>query len=95
MSLWELQSYPLKILSLIDRVNRINKDSIRLDFQPDHRMISNNRGRKNFKIGRRSLFLLKQVTGITLYKSHKNFNKNWDSFRKGQSKRNHLRENEE
>ncbi len=86
---------PPKILSLIDRVNRINKDSIRLDFQPDHRMISNNSGRKNFKIGRRALFLLKQVTGVTLYKSHKNFNKNWDSFRKGQIKRNHLHENEE
>lgn len=82
-------------LSLIDRINRIDKDSIRLDFQPDQRMISNNRGRKNFKIGRRALFLLKQVIGITLYKSHKNFNKNWDSFRKGQIKRNHLHENEE
>ena len=30
------------IFSLIDRVNRIDKDSIRLDLQPDHRMISNN-----------------------------------------------------
>ena len=76
------------IFSLIDRVNRIDKDSIRLDLQPDHRMISNNLGRKNFKIGRRALFLLKQVTGVTLYKSHKNFNKNWDSFRKGQIKKN-------
>lgn len=69
-------------LSLIDRVNSIDKDSVRLDFQPDHRMISKNNGRKNFRIGRRALFLLKQVTGITLYKSHKNFNKNWDGFRK-------------
>lgn len=86
---------PHEILSLIDRVNRINKDSIRLDFQPDHRMISKNSGRKNFKIGRRALFLLKQVTGVTLYKSHKKFNKNWDSIRKGQSKRNHLYDNEE
>ena len=76
------------IFSLIDRVNRIDKDSIRLDLQPDHRMISNNLGRKNFKIGRRALFLLKQVTGVTLYKSHKNLNKNWDSFRKGQIKKN-------
>lgn len=82
-------------LSLIDRVSRIDKDSIRLDFQPDHRMISNNLGRGNFKIGRRALFLLKQVTGVTLYKSHKNFNKNWDSFRKGQIKKNSQRENEE
>lgn len=81
--------------SLIDRVNRIDKDSIRLDFQPDRRMISNNLGRKNFKIGRRALFLLKQVTGVTLYKSHKNFNKNWDSFRKGQIKKNSQGDNGE
>lgn len=84
----EAPDHSSSIFSLIDRVNRIDKDSIRLDLQPDHRMISNNLGRKNFKIGRRALFLLKQVTGVTLYKSHKNFNKNWDSFRKGQIKKN-------
>ncbi|MDE6144005.1 MAG: hypothetical protein K2F94_08025 [Muribaculaceae bacterium] len=82
------------ILSLIDRVNRIDKDSVRLDFQPDHRMISNNNGRNNFKVGQRALFLLKQVTGVTLYKSRKNFNNNWESFRKDQLKKNNQCKNE-
>ena len=91
----EAPDHSSSIFSLIDRVNRIDKDSIRLDLQPDHRMISNNLGRKNFKIGRRALFLLKQVTGVTLYKSHKNFNKNWDSFRKGQIKKNSQGDNGE
>lgn len=76
------------ILSLIERVDRIDKENIRLDFQPDQRLISKYDGRKNFKIGRRALFLLKQITGISLYKSHKNFNKNWDSFKKEQTQRN-------
>lgn len=75
-------------LSLIDRVNRLDKDGIRLDFQPDPRMISNNIERRNFKIGRRALSLLKQVTGVTLYKSHKNLNNNWNAFKKGQMHRN-------
>jgi len=35
-----------------------------------------------------ALFLLKQVTGITLYKSHKNFNNRWNRFRKEQIRRN-------
>ncbi|MDE6533931.1 MAG: hypothetical protein K2M27_10440 [Muribaculaceae bacterium] len=82
------------ILSLIDRVNRIDKDSVRLDYQPDHRMISNNNGRNNFKVGQRALFLLKQVIGVTLYKSRKNFNNNWESFRKGQLKKNNQCKNE-
>ncbi len=35
-----------------------------------------------------ALFLLKQVTGITLYKSHKNFNNRWNRFKKEQIRRN-------
>lgn len=76
------------VLSLIDRVNRIDKDSIRLDLQLDRRMFGNNNGRNNYKIGRRALSLLKQATGITLYKSRKNLKNNWDRFRKNQRDRN-------
>lgn len=71
------------IISLIDRVNSIDKDCIRLEFRPDHRMMSKNTGRNNFKIGQRALFLLKQMTGISAYKFHKNFNKSWNGFREG------------
>ena len=85
-----LEAPPLSLstLNLIERVNLLDKDKIRLDFLPDHRLVGINSGRRNFRIGRRALFLLKQVTGITLYKSHKNFNKNWDHFRKDRIRKN-------
>lgn len=72
------------ILDLVERVSFLDKDKIRLDFFPDQRLMGYNSGRRNFRIGRRALFLLKQVTGITLYKSHKNFNSNWNRFRNKQ-----------
>lgn len=84
----EAPALSLSTLNLIERVNLLDKDKIRLDFLPDHRLMGSNSGRRNFRIGRRALFLLKQVTGITLYKSHKNFNNNWNSFRKKQIRRN-------
>ena len=74
--------------ALIARINLLNKDEVRLNFTPDHRLMSHNNGRKNFKIGRRALFLLKQLTGITLYKSHKNFDTNWKRFTQAQLKKN-------
>lgn len=74
--------------ALIARVNLLNKDEVRLNFTPDHNLMSNNNSRKNFKIGRRALFLLKQLTGITLYKSHKNFNTNWKRFSQDRLKKN-------
>lgn len=76
------------VLDLVERVNLLDKDRIRLDFIPDHRLMGNNYGRRNFRIGHRALSLLKQVTGITLYKSHKNFNNNWNRFRKERHNRN-------
>ncbi len=85
----------LSTLNLVERVNLLDKDKIRLDFMPDHRLMGNNSGRRNFRIGRRALFLLKQVTGITLYKSHKNFNNNWNRFRKDQIRRNNQSTNDE
>lgn len=85
-----LEAPPLSLstLNLIERVNLLDKDKIRLDFMPDHRLMGSNAGRRNFRIGRRALFLLKQVTGITLYKSHKNFNNRWNRFKKEQIRRN-------
>lgn len=84
----EAPALSLSTLNLIERVNLLDKDKIRLDFIPDHRLMGSNFGRRNFRIGRRALFLLKQVTGITLYKSHKNFNNRWNRFKKEQIKRN-------
>lgn len=85
----------LSTSNLIERVNHLDKNKIRLDFLPDHKLIGSNSGGRNFRIGRRALFLLKQVTGITLYKSHKNFNTNWNRFRKKQIGRNKERDNED
>lgn len=85
----------LSTSNLIERVNNLDKNKIRLNFLPDHKLIGSNSGRRNFRIGRRALFLLKQVTGITLYKSHKNFNNNWNRFRKKQIGRNKESDNED
>ena len=76
------------ILALIDRVDNIDKENIRLDTAPDRRMICKFDGRRNFKIGHRALSLLKGLTGITAYKSRKNLNRNWSNFRKTQIKKN-------
>lgn len=68
-------------MALIDRVNNIDVDKVRLNTQPDERLISRNVRRCNFGIGHRALSLLKQLTGITYYKSHKNFKRRWNDFR--------------
>lgn len=70
------------ILALIDRVENLDKDEIKLDFIPDQRMKSNKIGGRNFKIGRRALLMLKQATGITKIKSRKNLKRQWNEFRK-------------
>lgn len=69
------------VCELIARVENIDRDKIRTDIEPDHRLVSNTDSRRNFSFGRRALALLKQLTGITLYKSHKNMSNNWRDFR--------------
>lgn len=70
------------VLALVERVNNVDKGDVRLAQTPDHRLAGNNNSGRNFKVGRRALFLLKQLTGISAYKFHKNFNDNWKSLRK-------------
>ncbi len=83
------------ILALIDRVNGIDTDRIRLSFQPDHRFISRNVSKHNFNnIGYRALSILKQLTGISSYKSRKNLNRNWNDFRIRQMRRNNRKDKE-
>ena len=52
------------ILALIDRVNRIDTDQVRLSIKPDERLMSRNIRKGNFGIGHRALSLLKRITGI-------------------------------
>ena len=76
------------VCELVDRVGRIDKDRVRVDIAPDERLVSRFDPRRNFKIGRRALGMLKQLTGITLYKSHRNFNNRWDTFRRDRARHN-------
>lgn len=68
-------------LALIERVNNVDKEQVRLSQTPDHRLMRKVR-KHNFNIGTRALSLLKQLTGITYYKSHKNFERRWKQSRK-------------
>lgn len=71
------------ILGLIARVDSVDSYGIRLAVEPDNKMVNKNFGKKNrnFQIGYRALTLLKDMTGITLYKSRKKFNNNWKKFK--------------
>ena len=83
------------IQALVDRVDTIDNDRIRLSFVPDRRLAGRDTGNRNFKVGRRALNMLKQITGISMIKSHRNFNNKWSEFRKGQVNKNRNRDNEE
>jgi len=60
------------IQTLVDRVNNIDKDKVRSALVTDPNIGSRKGINRNFNFGNRVLLLLKQVTGITLYRSHKN-----------------------
>lgn len=76
------------ILALIDRVEHIDKDAAKLDFVPDRRLVSKFRHRNNFTFGTRALTLLKDLTGITTIKTHRNLNSGWSKFRKDRIRHN-------
>ena len=66
-------------LALIDRVNNIDADQVRLSLKPDERYVGR-KVRKNH-MGSRVLSLLKQLTGISSYKTRKNLNRRWNEYR--------------
>ena len=76
------------VLALIDRVNSVDREQIRLDVVPDHRMIGRTKVNRNFSFGNRALGMLKTLTGISRYKFNKNFNNRWRKFRKDQVEKN-------
>ncbi len=81
----------LSTRQLVDRVNNLDQNSVRLNFGSDKLLTYNDNRGKNFKIGNRALLLLKQATGITAYKSRKNLKDNWKEFRKDQVHKNNSR----
>lgn len=76
------------IQALVDRVSKVDKDKTRLAQIPDYDIPEKFFYNRNYKIGRRALFLLRQLTGITLYKSHKNLNRRLKESRESSRKKN-------
>lgn len=70
------------VQALVDRVNTIDRDKVRQTLPTDQRLIGKYYGKRKFGLGSRALSMLKQMTGISSYKSHKNFKQQWDGFKK-------------
>lgn len=68
------------IRALVGRVGSIDKEGVRLGFTPDRRMAGDRSVNRNFRIGRRALFLLRQLTGAARYRSQRNLNRQWGEF---------------
>lgn len=82
----EAPALQASVMDLVARVNEISHDDVRLDFTPDRRLMG--RGVRKQNIGQRALSLLKQVTGITNIRSRRNFDRNWNDFRKSRNNKN-------
>lgn len=75
-------------LALIDRVNNVNTDIVRLSVEPDQRLVSPYVSKTSDNIGKRMLTLLKQLTGISSYQSRRNLNRRLNDFHKSYRKQN-------
>lgn len=69
------------IEELIDRVDNVDKDKVKLEAPPDQKLVGADLSRKNFKIGARLLGMIKRLTGISAYKSRKKLRNDWKKFR--------------
>lgn len=74
------------ILALVDRVNKLDHDRVRLDFVPDQRLVGRGVVKQNF--GQRMLSLLKTVTGISRVRANRSWKRQWRDFTHEQKKRN-------
>lgn len=74
------------IIALIERVEGVNPEEIRLKLTPDHRVGEGRIVRHD--LGHRVLQLLKDLTGITAIRAHKNMNNRWKDFKKEQIQKN-------
>lgn len=70
------------VQALVDRVNTIDRDKVRQTLPTDQRLIGKYYGKRKSGLGTRALSMLKQMTGISSYKSHKNFKQQWNGFKK-------------
>lgn len=76
------------ILALVERVEKIDKSRVRLDFPTDLYLAHREKAKRNFHIGRRLLSVIKDLTGISSYKFRKNANRRWNEFTDTQKQRN-------
>ena len=77
----------IPIKRLIARINNIDHANVRQNVLPDQRLKTRN-VRKQQHLGHRVLNILKGITGISSYKSKRNLEQNWETFKKGQTKNN-------
>lgn len=70
------------VLDIIDRVGNIDSDRVRLSLPYDFRITKHRAINKNYRIGNRVLNILKDITGISSYKSRKHSKEGWNKFKK-------------
>lgn len=80
-----------EIVALKERVDNIDKEGVRLQIQPDAKMVSHSDGRKNFRLDRRIWNIVKGATGISRYRHNRNQKQNWREFHRDRQRRNALR----
>ncbi len=82
------------IQELISRVERLDKNVVKLAFKPDPLLGTKHKPHNNFSFGNRLLFMLKDLTGISSFRARKNMNNSWDEFKREQIQKNHSRPDE-
>lgn len=80
------------VLALIDRVNALDHDAVRLGFTPDERLAGRHVAPQHF--AGRLLQLLKDATGISRARANRKWRNNWRDFRRDQSARNRVKRHE-
>ncbi|MDE6325219.1 MAG: hypothetical protein K2M02_03515, partial [Duncaniella sp.] len=81
------------IQMLVDRVNAVDHNLVRLDFTPDKRLAG--RKIKKMNIGQRVLNRVKQMFGIDSVNAERKWRRQWNDFSKKQSQRNNRTADEE
>lgn len=70
------------IRELVERVENVDDDGVRLALAVDPNIGSGKRTNHNFRFGNRVLLLLKDITGISMIKARKNIDRNWNELKK-------------
>jgi hypothetical protein len=84
----ELDELSPSILALIDRVDNINIDKVRLGLPLDYNLVGCKGVNHNFQFGYRFLNMLKNLTGINQIRSDRKAKKKWHNFIRQQALKN-------